>query len=37
MNKEAAKLYAKHTKVQHHNIQVEEFAEDTEALEGDPS
>jgi hypothetical protein len=34
MNNEAAKLQVKHTKVQHHNPQVEELAEETEESEG---
>jgi hypothetical protein len=37
INKEAAKLHAKHTKVQHHNSQVEELVEETEESKGDPS
>jgi hypothetical protein len=38
INNEGAKLHAKHTKVQHHNPQVEELVEDAGALEEeDPS
>jgi hypothetical protein len=37
INKEAGILHAKLTKVQHHNPQDEEFIEEAEALEGDPS